>query len=453
MTPKMLLLLVSTCTAAPFSNLDKRKIPHDNAVIKDYVQEDDSIGLHIHEDKQIDKKVKEDHQFELNVHDDKKAEKNVEEDHPIGLHVHEDLEVDDIMEHAQDGLQVQGDNQINELKVNKSFKRDGKFWDDFAAVPCTGMGSGWSHVRHVPSGYTWHPATDQLMGTDVYGDPNNMNEAWSVKFDQNDFNQFLFSTGDCSKWLITGKGDVLGDFYSDQDRQVKRSSTSSTPYTAKWYRRKGAREDPWISLTDHAGAISQDELLYGGNSFGGAHAGVLKKHNGADVFIRHWVSTLPIHWKSYAYTLMCNHPGSDSEKASKVNDEMSSDYPEHNWVVAISHEDLESTYSNKGGTYEMWRNTCGKDMYVWTKPDSKFEKTSCTSTEEEQVASIIHLAELTGTSAATIRDTIKSNLKVFGIPYHLVIVTQKSASVKIYVYRKCFIRHTGDKYDIIVYRA
>ena len=30
-------------------------------------------------------------------------------------------------------------------------------------------GGGWTLVRHVPAGNTWHKATDQLRGTDVYG--------------------------------------------------------------------------------------------------------------------------------------------------------------------------------------------------------------------------------------------------------------------------------------------
>ena len=54
------------------------------------------------------------------------------------------------------------------------------------------------------------------------------------------------------------------------------------------YHRIGAREDPWISLTDHHPAIGQGNILYGGNNFGGIHAtAILPKHNGANVFIRY----------------------------------------------------------------------------------------------------------------------------------------------------------------------
>ena len=44
------------------------------------------------------------------------------------------------------------------------------------------MGACWRHVRHVPEGYTWHPATDRMRGTDVYGVEGG-DQAWSIKFD------------------------------------------------------------------------------------------------------------------------------------------------------------------------------------------------------------------------------------------------------------------------------
>ena len=58
-------------------------------------------------------------------------------------------------------------------------------------------GGGWKLVRHVPGGNTWHPATDSLMGTDVYGTPSGplSKQAWSVRFEDEKFNQFLFITG------------------------------------------------------------------------------------------------------------------------------------------------------------------------------------------------------------------------------------------------------------------
>ena len=44
-------------------------------------------------------------------------------------------------------------------------------------------GSNWTRVRHVPTGNTWHPATDSLEGSEEYGDSSDDNVAWSIKFD------------------------------------------------------------------------------------------------------------------------------------------------------------------------------------------------------------------------------------------------------------------------------
>jgi len=148
---------------------------------------------------------------------------------------------------------------------------------------CPGTGSGWKKVRHVPAGDKWHPATDQLRGTEVYGTEGG-DGAWSIEFPL--FDQFLFSTGDCTKWLIADKDQVMG-WYSNGQRTIVSSSLQTDPYDARWYRRQNSLEDPWISLNDHFVAISQGNILYGENNFGGDHAlKVLPVHNGADVYVR-----------------------------------------------------------------------------------------------------------------------------------------------------------------------
>ena len=79
---------------------------------------------------------------------------------------------------------------------------------------------------------------------------------------------------------------VLG-WYSNGQRQILKSSTHSSPYRARWYRRRGALEDPWISLNDHHPAIGQGNILYGENNFGSTHASaILPRHGGANVYIR-----------------------------------------------------------------------------------------------------------------------------------------------------------------------
>ena len=143
------------------------------------------------------------------------------------------------------------------------------------------LGGGWTKVRHTPSGDTGHPATDQLAGTDTYGDSNVDSVAWSINFESAapGYNQFLFSSGDGSLWLVATKSAVVGEYYSDGLRDVMASSLNADAHQVKWYRRSNyPHADPLISLRDHH---SSDKVLVyraGGNSL---------QNNGAwDVYVR-----------------------------------------------------------------------------------------------------------------------------------------------------------------------
>jgi len=153
------------------------------------------------------------------------------------------------------------------------------------------LGGGWELVRRVQAGTSWHPANDQLQGTSAYGtfinDPT-IDATFSVPYDIENVVEFLFATGDGTKWLVASKDAVTNGFYANEDRTIIASSTSDGSYTAKWYHRENHSEDPWISLTDHGGAIGSGEILYGANSFGYGHASnILPHHNGANVFVRY----------------------------------------------------------------------------------------------------------------------------------------------------------------------
>ena len=50
----------------------------------------------------------------------------------------------------------------------------------------------WKLVRHVPQGTTWHLATDQLTGTDVYGDPNDMSQAFSIDWSNEEYTEVCY---------------------------------------------------------------------------------------------------------------------------------------------------------------------------------------------------------------------------------------------------------------------
>ena len=53
------------------------------------------------------------------------------------------------------------------------------------------MGACWQHVRHVPGGESWHPATDLMRGTDVYGEEGVGEKAWSIQFNHTIYDQVL----------------------------------------------------------------------------------------------------------------------------------------------------------------------------------------------------------------------------------------------------------------------
>jgi hypothetical protein len=61
-------------------------------------------------------------------------------------------------------------------------------------------GGGWALVRRVSQGLTWHPATDDLRGTDVYGNYGGMSSTntFSTVFNSlitSENTEFMFATG------------------------------------------------------------------------------------------------------------------------------------------------------------------------------------------------------------------------------------------------------------------
>ena len=128
------------------------------------------------------------------------------------------------------------------------------------------LGGGWTRVRHVPSGNTWHPATDRLAGTAVYGDSNDDSVAWSINFETAvpGYNQFLFSSSDGVYWLVATKWAVVGEYYQNALRDVVASSLNADAHQVRWYHRSGYLEDPWIGLSDHA--VDGNYFMYGGDS-------------------------------------------------------------------------------------------------------------------------------------------------------------------------------------------
>jgi len=154
----------------------------------------------------------------------------------------------------------------------------------------------WTLVRRVQSGNNWHPATDHLTGTDVYGTPGveTANVTFSVDFETAvpGWDQALMITGDRDLWMVMDRTEIAKNGNPANFEVLASSEDPSGPTYPQMYHRAPNAEDPWLSLVDHATAVGAGKILYGGNSFNGAHAtNVLPVHNGANVFIRKLVLT------------------------------------------------------------------------------------------------------------------------------------------------------------------
>jgi len=111
------------------------------------------------------------------------------------------------------------------------------------------IGSGWTQIKYLPgTSTTWFPGTDNLEGF-----PGT---------------EFLFTTGDFSRWLVCDQFQVNGEEYSNALRTITRSSISASPYQARWYHRsvRDAPHDPYISLEDYSVSQTNGTMMYIENS-------------------------------------------------------------------------------------------------------------------------------------------------------------------------------------------
>ena len=152
--------------------------------------------------------------------------------------------------------------------------RESNVWDFPGPI-----GSGWRLVRRVAAGDGWHPATDHLGGTEEYGtvdlDPSTAltsENTFSIPFasvyngdddDDDTFDEFLFATGDMSKWLVVDKSSVYGRYKAELRPILRSHKNPNQPHEVVWYNRAENPEDLWISAVDHSEAIGSGEILYG----------------------------------------------------------------------------------------------------------------------------------------------------------------------------------------------
>jgi len=128
-------------------------------------------------------------------------------------------------------------------------------------------GGGWTLVRHVYN--KWFAATDNLLGTAEYGTPSGplSSNEWAIPFVAANETQFLFSDGDCDRWMVTTFDQFRYQKGSEYLATILESCISDAPYIVKWYNRPGASEDPWISYKNHWDE-SRGTNMYGENSNG-----------------------------------------------------------------------------------------------------------------------------------------------------------------------------------------
>ena len=122
------------------------------------------------------------------------------------------------------------------------------------------FGTGWEQIKYVaPESTTYFPGNDNLLG--YAGD------------------EFLFTTGDFSKWLIADHEQVNGTEYGFANRTIKRSSVSDVPYEQLWAYDGGqniGNQSPMVHLGDGispSAARTSETLLYMENGAQTVHYG------------------------------------------------------------------------------------------------------------------------------------------------------------------------------------
>lgn len=145
---------------------------------------------------------------------------------------------------------------------------------------------GWRLVRYLPPNLgRWYSGNyftyNNMDITATIGTAYDFDNEFMIPFGI--YDEIFFSTYDMTYWLYTTKEAVLGN-YSNQDRNVIKSSANQNTHTVKWYNRPNNYEDPWISINDHTS--SPNLMLYGDSSGYHDHFDLVPNHGGMCVFVR-----------------------------------------------------------------------------------------------------------------------------------------------------------------------
>eukprot|EP01052_Picozoa_sp_SAG31_P045454 SAG31_NODE_8302_length_1477_cov_118.462990_2_plen_206_part_01 len=146
----------------------------------------------------------------------------------------------------------------------------------------------WYLVRrdHEPSD-GWHPANDNLAGTDEYGSVTTDSLApatFSVPFGDA-FTDYLLASGDMSMWVIITKDEVAHQCaVGCAACPMALVASSNSDAEVAQYCRVGVPEDPWVSAENHPALI-----VYGENSYPGHNHDDALNFGGSNV----WINAAP----------------------------------------------------------------------------------------------------------------------------------------------------------------
>ena len=162
-------------------------------------------------------------------------------------------------------------------------------------------------------------------------------------------------------------------------------------------------------------------------------------------------------WKSRATTLLCNHPGSRSEKATKIRKELHSTYPDFSFYISVMNEDVDLTYhtdNDNSSEKEQWEELCGYNMFIWYKKDSKIGKRRCSSENKSIVKDIIRTADSQGSSNFNVMLVLDRLMEQSGIDFHLISVEDgnfQSSHASHFSSVGCSVAYNTGNHDVFVY--
>ena len=139
---------------------------------------------------------------------------------------------------------------------------------EYQAQLKTGVG-GWRIVRYLPPNlgrwYSGNNFTSTSVNSTNIGTPYDYTNEWGIPFGT--FDEMFFATFDTTYWLRCLRTSVQGT-YENALRPIISSSSSSIPYSARWFQRDSSVHEPWVSINDHNSAPQLIVYAENGNAAG-----------------------------------------------------------------------------------------------------------------------------------------------------------------------------------------